>query len=165
MGARGGAARAARWAVVSLALTLAACRGEEVARVSLTGPGQTSTATWKTSGAAKGEVWIDFDGEWTETPRSHRHKGPIHENDPGLTYAVEVLEGATPVQKLTCESWTCQTRICGSTVRINNRHDSDCECKTDCVVELPRAGTFTVRATVTATGDFKGKNASLVIRQ
>lgn len=155
MGGASWVAGAARWAAAAVVvLALAGCRGEELARVKLTSPGQTGTAAWKTTGPANGEVWIDFDGEWTG-----------HEDDPGLAYTLEVLEGATPVQTLACTTSSCRTRVCGTTVSINNRHDSDCECKTDCAVALPKAGTFTLRATVTAVGDFHGKNASLVVRQ
>lgn len=146
----------AAWIGLSaLACVAVGCRGEELARVALTAPGQTSTATWTTSGAANASVWIDYDGEWVG-----------REKDPGLSYVVEVDEGATRVQTLTCATSSCRTHVCGSTVSINDRHDSDCECKTDCVVAIPRAGTFTVRATVTnPAGGFSGKNASLVLRQ
>ncbi len=146
--------RAAGLGLLMLGVAAAGCRGEEKARVTLTAPGQTSTATWKTAGAASTEVWVDFDGEWTG-----------HENDPGLSYTVELLEGATSLQTLACGTASCGTLVCGTTVSIGNRQDSDCECKTSCVVTVPRAGTFTLRASVTASGDFRGKNASLVLRQ
>lgn len=141
--------------VAALVGAAGGCRGEERARVALTGPAQTATTTWTPSGASRSTVWIDYDGEWTG-----------HEDDPGLVYLVEIVDGATAIQSLTCATSSCRTHVCGTTVQIGNRNDSDCECKTDCVVEIPRAGTFTVRATVTNPGgDFVGKNASLVLRE
>lgn len=140
---------------VVLALGATACRGDERARVALTGPGQTGSAAWTTTDAAASTVWIDYDGAWTG-----------HEDDPVLVYAVEVTDGAAVVQSLTCATSSCRTRVCGTTIQMGNRNDSDCECKTDCVVKVPRAGAYTVRATVTNPGgDFVGKNASLVLRE
>jgi len=101
-------------------------------------------------------VWVDYEGSWSG-----------HEDDPDLAYAIQILEGTTTsVQTLSCATASCNTHVCGSSVSIGNRRTSDCECKTSCTVELPRAGTFTVRATVTnPRGSFTGTNASLVFRQ
>lgn len=141
--------------VIALGLAGGGCRGEERARVALTGPGQTASTVWTAADAAASTVWIDYDGAWTG-----------HEDDPALVYAVEVADGATVVQSLTCSTSSCRTHVCGTTIQMGSRNDSDCECKTDCVVKVPRAGSFTVRATVTNPGgDFVGKNASLVLRQ
>jgi hypothetical protein len=150
----------ARIGVVALAVTMApgvaGCRGEEVARVALTAPGQTNQASWTTTGSAKVQVWVDYSGEW---------KGS--KDDPGLVYDVEVLEGATSVQKIQCATSTCNTRVCGSTVSINNSHSGNCECKTSCNLEVGKAGTFTVKATVqNPTGSYtSSKDASLVLRK
>ena len=144
-----------RLLLASAIVALVGCRGDEQARVKITGVGQTATAEWKANEGAKAKVWIDFDGSWTG-----------HENDPGLVYEIDVRDGDKSVQTLTCSTASCSTHVCSTTTTIGSKHKGDCECKTNCVLDAPSTGTFTVHATATnPDGNFNGKNASVVLRQ
>lgn len=150
---------AERWggAVVLAAgmLALAGCRGEEVGRVKLAKPGDAADTTWKAGGAETVQLWSDYEGEWSNG------------KTPGLDYTVELLEGTTVVANASCQTGTCTTSVCSSTVSVNNKTSGACECKMSCTLAAPKAGTYTVKAKVADPGGHmsSSKNVSLVLRK
>ena len=145
----------AMWMLAAGALTLAGCRGEELTRVQLAKAGDSGQATWKTDGAVTAQVWSDYEGDWTGGDK------------PGLDYGIELLDGATVIQTQSCQTGTCGTSVCRSTTRINDKHSGACECKMSCALAAPKAGTYTVKATVNDPGGHftAPKNLSLVLRK
>lgn len=130
-------------------LLASACRGEEVARVQLDGPGDTGEAEWK-GGAVK--VWADYKGEWQG------------DKDPRLKYSVEVKDGKTVVADAECSTSTCSTSVCATTTSINNSISANCECLMSCKIDVPAGKDYTVVAKVSG-GKGSFENASLVLRQ
>ena len=136
-------------------IALAGCRGEELARVSVTAVGAQAEATW-TSDGSEAVLWADYAGEWTGSG-----------DDPGLSFEVELLEGGASIAKQECQTGTCSSRICSSTVTIGNQTKGSCECKMDCRLAPPKAGTYVVRATARDHGGHlkSAKNLALVLRK
>jgi hypothetical protein len=130
-------------------LLASACRGEEVARVQLDGPGDSGEADWK-GGAVK--VWADYKGEWEGS------------KDPKLKYSVEVKDGKTVVADAECSTSTCSSSVCGNTVTINNSVKANCECLMSCKLDVPAGKDYTVSAKVSG-GNGSFENASLVLRK
>jgi hypothetical protein len=113
-------------------------------------------AVWNASGEVTAQLWSDYEGKWTGS-----------KDDPGLVYDVELFDGAASLAKTQCSTSTCNSRVCSSTVSINNSHSGSCECKMSCTLKAPKKGAFTVRATVqNPSRTFtEPKNLSLVVRQ
>jgi hypothetical protein len=132
-------------------LLLSACRGEEVARVKLSKPGDSGDVSWK-GGPVK--VWADYKGKWSGAS----------EKDPGFTYEVEVKEGTKSVTKVECKTATCSSSVCSNTTQVNNNISANCECLMSCTLDAPEGKDYTL--TVKVSGD-KGEfeNASLVLRK
>lgn len=126
------------------------CRGEEVARVKLSAPGDSADTTWK-GGPVK--VWADFKGEWTGSDKN-----------PGLEFAVEVKDGSTAVASATCATSTCSSSVCSNTTNINGKISGDCECLMSCTLDVPEGKDYTLSAKVSGSGG-TFENASLVLRK
>jgi hypothetical protein len=141
--------------VMVAALVLAGCRGEEVARVKLTKPGDSADTTWKAAGAESVQLWADYAGDWTGG------------KNPGLDYMVELVEGTTVVQTKSCQTGSCTASVCGNTLTVGNKTSGDCECKMACTLDAPKAGTYTVKAKVSDPAGHMtaSKNVSLVLRK
>ena len=132
-------------------LVLTACRGEEVARIKLSKPGDSGEASWK-GGAVK--VWADYKGNWSGSSKK----------DPGFTYDVEVKEGTTVVATVECKTSTCSSSVCSNTTTINNNISADCECLMSCTLDVPPGKDYTLSVKVSGDrGEFE--NASLVLRK
>lgn len=139
--------------LVGLGLVIGAlvgCRGEEIARVKLTKPGDSGDASWDGKPA---KVWADYTGKW---------KGD--KTRPGLTYDVEIVEGGAVVKSTTCDTSTCSTSVCKNTVSMGGDTEGNCECLMTCTLDVPAGKSYTVRAKVNGTGG-TFENASLVLRQ
>ena len=132
-------------------LLLAACRGEEVARVKLAKPGDSGEVSWK-GGPAK--VWADYKGSWSGS----------NEKDPGFTYDIEVKEGTKTVTTLECKTATCSSSVCSNTTKLNNNISANCECLMGCALDVPEGKDYTLSVKVSGDrGEFE--NASLVLRK
>jgi hypothetical protein len=131
-------------------VAVAGCRGEEVARVKLSKPGDSGDASWDGKPV---KVWADYQGKW---------KGD--KTRPGLTYDVEVVEGGAVVKSTTCDTSTCSTSVCKNTVSMGGETEGNCECLMTCTLDVPAGKSYTVRAKVNGAGG-TFENASLVLRQ
>lgn len=141
---------AACGAVLLAGLFACGCRGEEVARVKLSGPGDSGEAEWK-GGSVK--VWADYKGEWKGT-----------KDNPGLTFNVEVKEGKDVVATTECKTSTCGSIVCAKTVTLNSNVKGDCECLMSCKLKVPEGEDYTVSVKVSGeSGNFS--NTSLVLRK
>lgn len=128
-----------------LCLSLCAC-GTEVGRVAFAGEGKGESAV--TLQGTDVSFWTDIDIEY--------------EGSAQLAYNVELLQGGAPVATTVCNplgriavktGWT-ETNLGSSHSRRGNG-------KMDCVVNLPKAGPTTVRATLA----FAQKPQSLVVKK
>ena len=150
---------------ILLLLASSACRGNELARISLAKPGESGTTSWQPSSAATARVWADYEGTWNGVGNNGKN-GVTPRINPGLSYDVELLEGTTVLSKQTCQTSTCGGSVCKNLEVTKGRTRGSCECQMTCRVVAPRAGTFTLRASVAdAGGQIDGVRAALVFRE
>ncbi len=148
-----------------LLLGSSGCRGNELARIPLTKPGESGNASWQPSSAATARVWADYEGTWNGVVNLSKG-GVTAKIDPGLSYDVELLEGTTVLSRQTCQTATCGSSVCGRFDVVKGRTRGSCECQMTCKVVAPRAGTYTLRASVAdAGGKIDGARAAIVLRK
>ncbi len=163
---RRGARSFARVLVIVLLLGSSACRGKDLARIPLTKPGDSGSVSWQPSSATTARVWADYEGTWNGVVNLSKG-GVTSKISPGLSYDVELLEGTTVLSKQTCQTATCGSSVCGRLAVVEGRRTSGaCECLMTCKVSAPRAGTYTLRASVAdAVGGIDAVRAALVFRE
>jgi hypothetical protein len=117
-------------------VTLSACRGEELGRVSLNRAGDSGETTWKAGDVKTAQLWANYVAKWRGA------------EDPGVAYEVELLQGETSVERILCSTKSCSTKVCKNTSHINGEHNANCECQLACKLNAPAAGSYTVKVRV-----------------
>ncbi len=141
------------WLLTIGLLLLVGCRGEELARVKLQKEGDASDVKWTVAGTRTALVWAEYDGKW---------KGG---KSPKNVYEIELLDGDKSITKMECSTASCSSRVCSNEVVVNDEGSGNCECKTDCKLDAPNDGTFTVKATVKGGTMTDSQDLSIILRK